>query len=141
MIKIAVAIIAILGSSGCEYFYLHYTDCRYYDDPRFDRISLNRPVLNQVYSDQVRISFDDDGHIDSYDYWVEFSGALPPGITYYQENRNIYYQGAATSQGTYSFTINAGVRYSIHDRSYYGNYREYCSYRTAQNYQLIVEVI
>ena len=65
--KVILVLTALLGVSGCEFFYLHYSDCGYYDGPRFDRITLRQPVLNQVYSDQVRLTLDSDSHIDGYD--------------------------------------------------------------------------
>ncbi len=129
---------AVLVSSSCEFFYLHYTDCQYYNGPRFDRAFLNQPVLNQTYVDQVRVSFDDDSHIDSYDYWFEFVGGLPAGITYYQNNQSIHFQGAATTLGTYSFVIAARVRYRINDRYYYAYSHDYCTYYATQNFDLTV---
>ena len=138
---LTIALVALLVGSGCDLVYFEYSDCRYYNAPRFDRLSLFRPVLNQEYTDQVRILLDDDWHIDSYDYHLEFSGSLPPGITFYDDRRGVVFEGTATSQGVYSFAIIIVARYHIRDRYYYGSHRDYCSYRTVQNYQLTVEPI
>lgn len=138
---VTLIVLTLLSCSSCELYYLHYTDCGYYDEPRFNRAILNQPVLNQTYADQVRLLLDDDSHIDSYDYSFEFAGGLPAGITYYQNGRSIYFEGTATSQGTYSLLITASVRYRIYDRYYYNYSRDYCTYRTAQNFQLTVKPI
>ncbi len=134
----AFALVALLGASGCDHVYFEYTDCQYYDGPRFDRISLSRPVLNQEYADQVRLYFDNDWHVGSYEYRLEFSGVLPPGIVLYENNRRVLFEGTATSQGVYSFSIATIARYRISGRHAYSNQRNYCSYRTVQNYQLAV---
>ena len=97
MLKPVLALIGLLGLGGCEFFYVHYSDCRYYEGPLFDTASLRRPVLNQEYFDHVRVSFDDDWHIEGYDYEFGFSGGLPPGLSYYQDQENIYFEGTAIS--------------------------------------------
>lgn len=140
-IKIAFVLICAVGINGCDLYHLHYTDCRNYDGPIFDKSTLNRAILNQEYFDQVRISFDDDRHVDSISYQIETSGNLPPGIFSYRNNLNITFEGTATLQGTYSFAITVSARYKIYDRLYYDWYRDYCSYRTTQNYLLTVEPI
>ena len=136
-----IASIAVLAISGCDYVYFEYTDCRYYDGPRFNRISLHRPVLNQVYAEQVQILFDNDRHIYSYDHHVEFSGGLPPGITFYENGRGIVFEGTATSLGVYSFAIIVVAHYHIRDGYFYDSHRNYCSFRTVQNYELTVNPI
>ena len=136
--KVILLLTGLLGVSGCEFFYLHYSDCGYYDGPSFDRITLRQPVLNQVYSDQVRVTLDNDSHIDSHDIRLEFSGSLPPGISYYQNDSSVYFEGVAISPGSYSFTITVEARYFIRDRFYY-YYSDYCTYRTSRSYLLTVE--
>ncbi len=136
--KVILLLTGLLGVSGCEFFYLHYSDCGYYDGPSFDRITLRQPVLNQVYSEQVRVTLDNDRHIDGYDIRLEFSGSLPLGISYYQDDTSVYFEGTAISLGSYSFIITVEARYLISDRFYY-NYSDYCNYRTSRNYLLTVE--
>ena len=138
--RAVVALIVILGLSACDLVYFHYSDCRYYDGPRFDRVSLLRPVLNQAYFDYVRVYFDEDPHIADYYYRFEFSGRLPPGMSYYQDRRTVYVEGAAISQGAYSFTVAVEARYEIHDRHYY-YYDSHCRYRTARTFLLIVDPV
>lgn len=137
--SISCLLVALLGSSGCEYVHLHYTDCRYYDGPRLDRLVLKRPMLNQEYAENVRILLDDDRNIYHTEFWLEYSGSLPQGISYYQDNRTLFFEGAATSLGIYSFTVTAIARYAVRDRYLYGDYYDYCSFRTAHTYQLMVE--
>ncbi|NND92112.1 MAG: hypothetical protein HKN42_14730 [Granulosicoccus sp.] len=138
VLRFAIALLFIPGLSGCDFVYFHYSNCGYYDGPDFEKEWLIQPVLNQEYAEQVQISFDEDRHIVGYDYHIEFSGSLPPGLSYYQDQNTIYFQGAAISQGSFSFTISVYVRYGIHG----GNYHvRNCSFRTAQNYLLIVEPI
>lgn len=136
--KVILILTGLLGVSGCDFFYLHYSDCGYYDDPRFDRITLRQPILNQVYSDQVRVILDNDSHIDGYDIRYEFSGSLPPGISYYRNDRSIYFEGVAIALGSYSFTITVEVQYFIRDRFYF-YYSDYCTYRSSRSYLLTVE--
>lgn len=136
--KVILVLTGLLGVSGCEFFYLHYSDCGYYDDPSFDRIALRQPVLNQVYSEQVRVTLDNDSHIDGYDIRYEFSGSLPPGISYYQNDTSVFFEGVAISPGSYLFTITVEARYFISDRFYY-YYSDYCTYRTSRSYLLTVE--
>jgi hypothetical protein len=138
--RTALTLIAIFFISGCDFIYLHYSDCAYYNGPRFDRNSLNQPVLNQQYFDRVRVSFDGDGHIDDYDYRFEFSGSLPPGLSFHQDQRNIYFEGAAIAQGTYTFTVSAVARYEIRDRHLYFS-DAYCRYRTNQDFLLTVDPV
>lgn len=135
--KVMLVLAGLLGVSGCEFFYFHYSDCGYYDAPVFDRITLRQPVLNQVYFDQVRVILDNDSHIEGYDIRYEFSGSLPPGISYYRNDRSVYFEGAAIALGTYSFTMTVEARYFIRDRFYY-HFNDYCTYRTSRNYLLTV---
>ena len=138
-LKLPTVILAgSLGVSGCDFFYFHYSDCGYYDSPSFDRETLRQPVLNQVYSDQVRVTLDNDSHIEGYDIRHEFSGSLPPGISYYQNDTRVFFEGTAISPGSYSFTITVEARYLISDRFYY-YYSDYCTYRTTRSYLLTVE--
>ena len=136
--KVFLILTGLLGISGCEFFYLHYTDCGYYDAPRFDRITLRQPILNQVYSEQVRVILDNDRHIDGYEIRYDFSGRLPPGISHYQNDRNVFFDGTAIALGSYSFTIAVEARYFISDRFYY-HFSDYCTYRSSRNYLLTVE--
>ena len=135
--KVTLILAALLGISGCEFVYLHYSNCGYYDGPSFDRVTLRQPVMNQVYSDQVWIALDNDSHIDSYDIRLEVSGGLPPGISYYQNDERVVFEGAAVSQGSYSLTMTVEARYFIRDRSYY-YFSDYCTYRTSRSYLLTV---
>ncbi len=136
--KVILLLTGLLGISGCEFFYLHYSDCGYYDGPSFDRLTLRQPVLNQVYSDQLRVMLDNDSHIEGYDIWYEFSGSLPPGISYYQNDRSVNFEGTAISPGSYLFTMTVEARYFISDRFYY-YFSDYCTYRTSRSYLLTVE--
>ena len=136
--KTILVLIGLLGVSGCEFFYFHYSDCGYYDSPSFDRTTLRQPVLNQVYSDQVRVTLDNDSQIDDYDIRYEYSGNLPPGISYYQNDKSVIFEGTAISSGSYSFTITVEARYFVRDRFYY-HYSDYCTYRTSRSYLLTVE--
>lgn len=138
--RTASALVCVLGLGGCDYMYLHYADCRYYDGAQFDTLLMNRPVLNQEYNEQVSVYFDDDRRIENYVYGFEFTGSLPPGLSYYQNQNNIIFAGTAISLGTYAITITVDTRYATSD-SFLLYDSDYCSYRTTQNFLVTVDPI
>jgi len=95
--------LSLLVSSlvGCDSAF----DCLDSDGPKFDSGSFSNPTLNQVYSDQIRVSINNEPRDDRFTYEFKLTGQLPNGLQGTSVGRDYFINGTATDLGTFSFNL------------------------------------
>ena len=107
-----LALVILTQLSGCDALLDNALDCLDSDGPRFDSRDLAMPVLNQVYSEEVVASINNEPNDDNFFYEFEIEGALPEGITARQlpnNNRRLVFEGTAIEQGTFDFRVTVRI--------------------------------
>ncbi len=84
-------------------------DCIDDDRPQFSRNDLPDPVLNEAYNETITASISNTPNDDDFDYAFTLDGYLPTGISFRQDGRTAYFEGAATEIGTWVPTLNVVV--------------------------------
>ncbi|OED41127.1 hypothetical protein AB833_10225 [Chromatiales bacterium (ex Bugula neritina AB1)] len=87
--------------AGCD----SLVDCLDGDGPIFNKGTLNEGVLNEVYSDTVIASVDNEPRDDRFAYRFTLTGALPAGIQVRQTGRRLLFTGTATDSGDFPLTL------------------------------------
>ncbi len=90
---------------GCD----SIVDCLDDDGPVVSKKTLNEGVLNEVFSDVIGVSVDNEPRDDRFDYTFTLTGALPPGIEGRQAGRDFIFSGTATQAGEYPLTLYVSV--------------------------------
>ncbi|MEE9321669.1 MAG: hypothetical protein V3U76_14585 [Granulosicoccus sp.] len=101
-------LLASLCLSGCEALDEAF-DCLDNDVPEFRDSTLLPGVLNQVYGDTIRIGINNDAFDEWYNYRVELTGELPPGILFRREQLRLYFEGTPLAVGDFEFTLRLEV--------------------------------
>jgi len=102
----AGVVLSVVVLSGCD----AVLDCLDNDGPVFSTNRLEPAILNQVYSQTIKASVENepfDGRFE-YDFDVN-NGSLPAGITWRESGREITFSGTPTELGTYTIDINVEV--------------------------------
>jgi hypothetical protein len=99
-----LVLLVSLSLSGCEAL-----DCLDNDVPEFMDSTLQSAVLNQAYEDTIRIGINNDAFDDWYNYRVELTGDLPPGILFRRDQRRLYFEGTPMVVGDFGFTLRLEV--------------------------------
>ena len=86
-------------------------DCIASTKPELKSKSLSLGYTGQPYSNFIEASVKNDSNDDDYDYHFSISGNFPPGMTYFEQNRRLYFSGAANQGGTYTFKVTVTVDY------------------------------
>ena len=86
-------------------------DCIASTKPELKSKSLSLGYTNQPYSNFIEASVKNDSNDDDYDYHFSISGNFPPGMTYFEQNRRLYFNGAANQGGTYTFKVTVTIDY------------------------------
>ena len=86
-------------------------DCIASTKPELKSKSLSLGYTNQPYSNFIEDSVKNDSNDDDYDYHFSISGNFPPGMTYFEQNRRLYFSGAANQGGTYTFKVTVTIDY------------------------------
>lgn len=86
-------------------------DCIASTKPELKSKSLSLGYTGQPYSNFIEASVKNDSNDDDYDYYFSISGNFPPGITYFKQNRRLYFSGAANQGGTYTFKVTVTIDY------------------------------
>lgn len=97
--------LCLLCIGGCDYV----LDCLDSDGPVFERSSLPAMILNQAYSETVRVRIRNEPGDNRFDYRFSLSGQLPPGLVHFQSGRDFIIEGAPTELGQYSFLLRVEV--------------------------------
>lgn len=86
-------------------------DCIASTKPELKSKSLSLGYTGQPYSNFIEASVKNDSNDDDYDYHFSISGSYPPGMTYFEQNRRLYFSGAANQGGTYTFKVTVTIDY------------------------------
>ncbi|TDP59446.1 putative Ig domain-containing protein [Flavobacterium dankookense] len=86
-------------------------DCIASTKPELKSKSLSLGFTGQPYSNFIEASVKNDSNDDDYDYHFSISGNFPPGMTYFEQNRRLYFSGAANQGGTYTFKVTVTIDY------------------------------
>jgi len=128
--KIAVVFCAVLLGSGCE----SAIDCLDNDGPEFDTSSIGNPVLNQVYSETIVVSINNEPRDDNFLYEFNLQGELPDGVTGFSAGRNYVLNGTPIEEGTFRFTVYVTVNDSLLPAE-----SGLCYYTTSRTYEITVQ--
>jgi hypothetical protein len=112
-IKRGVASVAIVAGSmllhGCDPLVDLALDCIDRDGPEFDKTLLASPILNQVYSETITASIDNEPLDDRFDYEFAVTGRLPAGIETSEIGRQLIFSGTATETGDFPIQVSVEV--------------------------------
>lgn len=103
--------------SGCS----ELVDCVASARPNLHSKNLATGRLNLSYEDYLEADVTNDPHDDEYDYFFSVQGNLPPGMTYREQRRRIYFTGTPSQKGTYAFRVRLTV-----DRPNWNNDNRIC---------------
>jgi hypothetical protein len=118
--------------SGCD----TVIDCLDDDGPRFPSVTLEPAILNQVYSETVRVSINNEPRDDNFSYDFEISGALPEGISTASSGRDFIFSGTPIESGSFVFTLFVEIQDEF-DFAESG----LCFYSDSRRYELTVNEI
>lgn len=91
--------------SGCSEMF----DCVASARPNLHSKTLLSGNAGNPYSDYIDADVTNDTHDNDYDYYFTVIGNLPPGMTYREQRRSVYFTGTPTQAGTYTFKIRLTV--------------------------------
>lgn len=129
----AIGMAMVAGAlGGCD----TVLDCIDNDGPRFPSTLLESPVLNQVYSETVRVSINNEPRDDSFIYNFNISGALPAGLTTGSSGRDFIFSGTPTELGTFEFTLFVEI-----DERFQNADSGLCFYSDSRRYQFTVQMM
>ena len=94
---------------GCEPLLDLAIDCIDRDGPEFNKTLVVAPVLNQVYSESITVSIDNEPLDDRFDYDFAITGELPTGIEVSEIGRQLIFSGTATELGQFPIDISVEV--------------------------------
>jgi len=116
---------------GCDVI----TDCLDDDGPVFNRSTLPPATLNQVYTETIVASIENEPRDDNFDYsWSITDGALPVGITTMVSGRRYTLSGTPIELGVYDFQVNVTVDDGLDSES-----SGLCYRNRSKNFQLQVQ--
>lgn len=102
----ALALASTMILAGCD----AVVDCLDNDGPVFNTSVLEPATLNQVYSQTISASVDNEPNDGRFIYEItQISGTLPPGITAEQRGRAYVFSGTPTALGTFNVEINIEI--------------------------------
>ena len=104
-VRAGLGMLALMVLTGCDVLLDGALDCLDSDGPRFNKSVLTSPVLNQVYDDSVGVYVDNEPFDNRFDYRIELTGTLPPGINHTVVGRDVYFTGTAIEMGEFDFRL------------------------------------
>lgn len=127
-----VLVCASVLMTGCDTL----IDCIDDDGPRFPSAALEPAILNQVYSETVRVSINNEPRDDNFIYDFNITGALPEGISTSSSGRNFIFSGTPIESGSFVFTLFVEIEDEF-------NFSEsgLCFYTDSRRYELTVAEI
>lgn len=96
-----IALLLGLLLSGCD----AVVDCLDNDGPEFNKGQLSSAVLNQVYSETIRASVNNEPQDQRFDYRFVLSGALPAGVTVASVGQSYLFTGTPTESGSFPLSL------------------------------------
>ena len=95
--------------AGCDQLIDLAFDCIDRDGPEFNKTLLISPVLNQVYSETITVSIENEPQDDRFDYDFAISGQLPAGLQTQELGRQLIFSGTATELGDFQIQVSVEV--------------------------------
>lgn len=63
------------------------------------------------YNDFLDSDVTNDPNDNAYDYYYSVSGTIPPGMTYHQQGRKLFFSGIPSQAGSYTFRVHLKIDY------------------------------
>lgn len=98
-------ILLSLTMSGCAELF----DCVASARPNIHSKVLIIGNVGYMYNDFIEADVTNDSNDNSYDYYFSLEGDLPPGMTYHEQGRKVFFSGIPTQAGSYRFRIKLTV--------------------------------
>ena len=127
-----LALVALL-ITGCD----TVIDCLDDDGPRFPSVAIEPGILNQVYSETVRVSINNEPRDDNFRYDFNISGALPEGLSTASSGRDFIFSGTPTETGTFVFTLFVEVE----DNFGFNDDSGLCFFSDSRRYEMTVTMM
>lgn len=127
----ATVLILTLFLGGCD----GVLDCLDNDGPEFNKSTLLPAVLNQVYSEDIRASVNNEPQDQRFDYRFVLTGELPEGLSTFVSGQSYLFTGTPTESGIFQFKLyvevddgrnaqESGLCYVSHTRDFVLNVSE-----------------
>lgn len=84
-------------------------DCVASARPNIHSKILQRGYVGNVYTDFIDSDITNDSNDNDYDYYFSISGNVPPGLTYNQQGRKVFFTGYPSQAGSYTFRVKLTV--------------------------------
>ncbi|MGC4041637.1 MAG: hypothetical protein QM710_12845 [Flavobacterium sp.] len=91
--------------SGCS----ELIDCVASARPNLHSKNLATGTVGGSYTDFLEADITNEPHDNDYDYFFSVHGNLPPGMTYYEQGRKVFFTGTPSQAGTFSFKVTLTV--------------------------------
>ena len=105
-----VGALSAMSLGGCEFFIDAAIDCIDNDRPVLSPNILPDPILNQTYSELIRVSIRNEPRDDNFDFLFTTIGDLPEGIQVESAGRDFRLFGTPIELGDFSFSVRVEVR-------------------------------
>lgn len=144
VMRLLVIVLSSLSLSACNPLTDLIFDCIDDDGPVLSPRIIPNPVLNQSYDVRITASIQNEPYDDSFQYDINVSQTLPPGLVVDVFERQIRITGAATELGSYAFDVSVAVEdpyrnHNVHfDNDYDGTTSGLCRYHIQRTYHLNV---
>ncbi len=100
-----LCILLSLTMSGCS----ELLDCVASARPDIHSKTLVNGTVGHPYSDFIDSDVTNDPNDNAYDYYFSVNGNLPPGMTYHEQGRKVYFTGTPTQAGSFTFEVKLTV--------------------------------
>jgi len=84
-------------------------DCVASARPDIHSKNLNIGTFGTSYNDFIDSDITNETNDNAYDYFYAVSGNFPPGMTYNEQGRKLFFNGYPTQTGSYTFTVRLTV--------------------------------
>lgn len=91
--------------SGCAELF----DCIASARPNIHSKTFATGTVGGSYTDFLESDITNEPHDNEYDYFYSVSGNVPPGMTYHQQGRKLFFTGFPTVAGSYTFKVTLDV--------------------------------
>ena len=127
--KILIASTAFL-LVGCA----ELIDCIAPAKPNLHSKNLFNGSIGLTYNEFIEADVANDPNDNDYDYFFSVDNQLPPGMTYVEQGRKVYFTGTPTQAGTFTFK----VRLTINPKNYYESRICFGDDTTTKEYKIVI---
>lgn len=100
-----LVIIPLFTLSGCS----ELIDCIGSSKPEIATNELRNGYVGFAYNESITAQVRNNSNDDSFYYYFDIEGTVPPGISYSFVGRKIYFTGAPTQTGVFTFKVNLKI--------------------------------